>query len=213
MNTLSATLISPCCDARASAELLNRAFLKLLPAIQRDASIAFRRLDLPAREEAVLDVVAYAFVAFSRLIERGRADRVFAAPLARFGIKQARCGRRVGERLDCKDVMSRSCQMRHGYCVESLSRQDKETGEWQEIVVQDRHSTPAEVAAARIDISAWLASLSRRNRAIALTLAKGEPTFRVARRFRLSSARISQLRRELHDNWHQYQGNADPAAA
>ena len=64
--------------------------------------------------------------------------------------------------------------------------------------MEDRHSTPAEVAATRIDFRAWLESLPERTRHVAETLATGEATSHVARMFGCSASRISQLRRELY---------------
>ena len=185
----------------------------MLPAIQRDAQIAFRRLHPQSREEAVLDVVAYAFVAHVRLIERGLADRAFASALSRFGIAQVRSGRLVGVRLNNQDVMDRSCRQRHHYAVESLDRWDRDAGGWREVLVEDKRSTPAEIAAIRIDLSAWLARLPRRTRAIAQLLATGESTSVVAKRFRVTAGRISQLRRELEALWHQFQGEPELVAA
>jgi hypothetical protein len=56
-------------------------------------------------------------------------------------------------------------------------------------------------AAFRIDYPRWLGSPSRRDRQVAKALSVGYSTQEVAGRFRISSARISQLRRELHESW------------
>ena len=62
-------------DPRATARDVNwhAGFLAMLPAIQRHARIAFRKLDPEAREEAVQHVVCNACVAYRRLVEL--ADR------------------------------------------------------------------------------------------------------------------------------------------
>ncbi|MEA1949813.1 MAG: hypothetical protein U9N87_00395, partial [Planctomycetota bacterium] len=77
--------------------------------------------------------------------------------------------------------------------------------------VEDRSATPADVAASRIDFAAWLRSLSGRYRKIATALATGETTAKVAKMFRLSRGRVSQLRRELKESWQVFQG-ADAVA-
>jgi hypothetical protein len=46
-----------------------------------------------------------------------------------------------------------------------------------------------------------------------MKLASGEPTSRVAKMFRVSDGRISQLRRELHSAWKKFQGEAEPPEA
>jgi hypothetical protein len=57
-------------------------------------------------------------------------------------------------------------------------------------------------------------SLPRDYRMIASTLATGETTKNVAKRFRVSPGRVSQIRRELFNSWNRFQGEADgPATA
>lgn len=138
---------------------------------------------------------------------------IFASALARFGIAQALAGRRVGVPLNVREVLNRSCRGRHGYEVQSLHCWNGADQAWQELVVEDRRATPAEVAAWRIDIAAWLASLPRRTRAIAKLLVTGESTSAVAHRFKVTSGRISQVRRELELAWRRFQGDAELAAA
>jgi len=64
----------------------------------------------------------------------------------------------------------------------------------------------------RVDFADWLASLSRRKRRITETLALGHRTQDVARRFHLSSGRVSQLRRELATSWREFTRETLPAA-
>jgi DNA-binding NarL/FixJ family response regulator len=119
----------------------------------------------------------------------------------------------VGTKSNANDVGSPYAQVAKGIRVRRLDHRDKETGEWREILLEDRHAGPAETAAARIDFGEWLKSLSRRYRRIATTLATGETTKRVARRFRVSPGRVSQIRRELLDAWNRFQGEAEAPAA
>jgi hypothetical protein len=188
-------------------------FLAMLPAIERQAKIAFRHLDPEARADAVQEVVAYAITAFVRLVDLGRADLAYPTPLATFGIRQFRAGRRVGTKSNANDVGSPYAQVARGIQVGRLDHRDKETGEWREILLEDRRAGPAETAAARIDFAAWLKSLPRRYRRIATILATGETTKKVARRFRVSPGRVSQIRRELLDAWNRFQGEAEAPAA
>jgi len=67
---------------------------------------------------------------------------------------------------------------------------------------------PAERAALRIDFAAFLRSLSLRELAILVALASGERTLDVAKRFRLTPGRVSQLRREFHEQWQRFIGEA-----
>ena len=128
-----------------------------------------------------------------------------ATSLAAFAIAHVRTGRGVGGPLNVHDVTSRYCRWKTGAVVESLHGMDSETGEWREILLEDPRATPAELAAARIDFSEWLESLSPRMRAVAEMLATGEATNTAARLFNVSSGRISQLRRLLQHAWEQFQ--------
>lgn len=193
------------------ADAVQDPFLKMLPAIQQQASHACRTQDAEARDEFVQEVVANAYLAFLRLVERGKEHLAYATPLARYAIRQIRTGRRVGARLNVRDVSSLHARLTKRITVERLDRCDRDTGEWQEILVEDQHAGPAETAAARVDLAAWLRALSRTKRRVAKKLAKGETTGEVARMFNLSAGRVSQLRRELEASWLAFQG--EPVAA
>jgi hypothetical protein len=181
-------------------------FLDMLPQIRTQARFAFRDEPRSRRQELVSEVVANCWAAFVRLVERGRIDIVYPTPLAQFAIRQVRDGRKVGSRLNVRDVSSEYSQRRKNFAVETLDRFDKAKQEWKEVLVEDKHAGPAEIAAARIDFAAWLRLLPKRLRRIAETLAKGETTKKAAKRFRVSQGRISQLRRELEQNWDDFQG-------
>jgi len=178
-------------------------FLEFVPSIRRYAQLRFRYLKLSEREEAVQEVIARALVEFVRLVERGRQDLAYASPLARHAVAHVRHGRRVGGSLNGSDVSSEYCQRRRGLVLESLSGESDE--HWQEVLVEDRASTPADIAAARIDVSEWLGSLPQRNRQLAKRLALGESTSNAARMFGVSPARVSQMRRELFYAWQLFQ--------
>jgi hypothetical protein len=183
----------------------NDRFLEMLPKIRRRAEFAFRCLPAEQREEQVQEAVANAYVAFVRLVDRGRADAAFATPLANFAIRRVLATRLVGSGLSADDVLSRA-SYGSGIVVESLDSIDEAQNKWRAALIEDRRAGPAEIAAARIDLAAWFRSLPSRNRRIAESLAVGESTCGVARQFSLSSGRISQLRGELEASWRAYQG-------
>jgi hypothetical protein len=126
---------------------------------------------------------------------------VILMPLARFAVAQVKDGRRVGARLNCDDVSSQYCRQRKGIIMQRLDHFDEEENAWAELVVEDRHATPADLARVRIDFASWLKTLPRRMQRIAQLLAVGHRAAEVACRFHLSRARISQLRGELHRSW------------
>ena len=187
-------------------------FEAIIPAIERHAKIAFRHLDPEAREEAVQETICNACQAFVRLVELGKTDVAYATVLARFGVSQTREGRKVGGKLNCRDILSDYCQQKKSLVVERLDHYDSDEEAWAEILIEDRHAGPAETAIVRIDFATWLRSLPGRLRKIALFLANGETTTAAAKRFRVSQGRISQIRKELFLAWHCFQGE-EPASA
>jgi hypothetical protein len=181
-------------------------FLAMLPQIRRQALAAFRRQRYEAREELIQEVVANAYRAWVLLVRRGIESVAYPTPLARFAIRQVRDGRRIGCRHNAQDIMSPCASRLHGFTVQRFDQRDHQTGIWNEQLVEDRHAGPAQTAIARLDMSAWLRTLSKRNRQIAKALSLGESTYGVARQFRLSAGRISQLREWLREHWEQFQG-------
>ena len=195
--------------ARKNTEL----FLTMLPLIHEQARHAFRDKTPEHREELIAEVTANCWVAFVRLLDRGLHDVIYATPLAQFAIKQVCDGRKVGTSLNIKDVSSDYAQRRQGFTVESLDRYDQKNAEWREILVEDRHAGPAEVACCRLDFEAWLAELTPRQRKIAKTLATGETTKATAKKHRVTAGRISQTRRELMAAWYEFIGEDQEAMA
>ena len=205
-------MIAPTPDRRRQLSLArwHHLFLTMLPTIKRSAEFAFRHLRDDDLDDAVTEVVANSLVAFVRLVELEKVDLAYPTVLARFGVAQVRSGRRVGNRFAGRDVLSPHAQYRHGFSVERLEQEDAEGSGWREVVVEDRRSGPADIAATRVDFSDWLATLSDRKRRIAEHLSIGGTTGDTARQFGISPARISQMRRELHDSWRLFQGDTKP---
>lgn len=185
-------------------------FLRFLPLIVTYARKAFGDRDPESREDLVEEVVVNALIAFKRLHDKGKLDVAYPTVLALYGIRQVRDHRRAGCRLNIRDVSSEYAQQRKGFKVDRLDRFDKRERAWMEVLVEDRRSGPAETAASRIDFAAWLSSLSKRDRKMAVTLAAGETTGEAANRFGVSPSRISQVRRELHESWNDFVAEGGP---
>ena len=173
-------------------------FIEMLPQIRRKATRAFRRLQHEHRDDLVQEVIANAFCHFVRLVQRGRAATAFATPLANFAIRQAIEGRRVGSRSRLHDVSSPFARSSRGNLVERL---DDEQGGLLASLVDGRRATPADIAAARMDLAAWFQKMSESHRRIAQALAIGNTTSEAAKQFGLSSARVSQIRLLLKESW------------
>jgi hypothetical protein len=186
-------------------------FLRMLPAIRQHARISFRHLAPERREDCIEEAICNACCAVARLAELNKLDLCYASVLGRFAVAQVRDGRKVGCKLNVRDVLSRYCQKRKGIVVERLDRFDDEENQWQEAVVEDtRTSTVPDIVSFRVDFADWLANLTRRDRRIAESLAIGNRTSDVAKRFDVSAGRISQLRRELAASWREFTGETPP---
>lgn len=174
------------------------AFLSLLPHLRTHARFRFRHLNPSDREEAVAEVVAYAFASFLRLRARGKDPAAFPAVFAHFAAKAVANGRRVTPRLSTRDLLGRPRAVR--VAVHKLGDPRPDGGWWRDLAV-DRRARVVEQAAFNIDFPAWLATLPAVKRRAAELLARGHRTDEVAAAARLSAARVSQLRRELADSW------------
>ena len=200
------------CASPASPDPDHRqAFDTMIPRITRIAKISFRHLKPEARDEAVQEVLCNSWRSYNRLVERGKADVAYPSVLARLACKQVRDHRKVGGRLNVKDVLSSYCQARKNVVVQRLDQRDPD-GEWIEAIVEDKTAGPAQIAATRIDFSDYLRGLPPRQRKIARFLAKGESTTSASKAFDLSAGRISQIRAELKNAWDRFVGNDGPAA-
>jgi len=191
---------------KQNAKSLQAKFLKLLPTIREQLRFAFQHEPPERKEDMIAEAIANCWVAFVKLVERGLQDVIYATPLAQYAIRQVYDGRKVGGTLNQNDVSSEYAQRKQKFTLERLSRYNKRKFIWVELLVEDRKAGPADTAAARIDFGDWLRTLGGRRRRIAETLAEGQTTSVTATKFGVSLGRISQLRRELHDDWERFHG-------
>jgi hypothetical protein len=162
----------------------------------------------------VQNCIANAMIAYARLHQLGKVHLAFPSVLARYAVAQTRDFRVVGGHLAIKDVLSPYCQAKKNVSVERLDKFDEQEQTWCEAIVEDRTAGPAETARVRIDFAAWLSTLKRRDRRVSEALALGNHTSDVAKRYKISAGRISQLRRELAESWRRFVGDEPaPAAA
>ena len=186
-------------------------FLVLLPVIITYTRRAFRHLNPADREEATAEVVALAFREFVRLRARARDPAGFPTVLARFSALAVHNGRRVGSTMASRDVMS-VARRRAGTRVTSYEEEaTTEDRAVTELLPSDPRGRVPDVVAFRIDFPAWLRRLTPVRRRTALLLAAGFGTDEVAAGTGVSAGRVSQLRRELADDWHRFH-NTDSQA-
>jgi hypothetical protein len=185
----------------------------MLPEIQQRLRRAFRNLDPASRDESVAEGVVHCLLAYARLHERGRAQVATASTLAFYAARQVRRGRPAAGRMNGKEPLSRYAKVRNGYQIERLHNYSARQDRWIDMLVEDKRASVADQVAARMDVRAWFATLSRRMRQIAKDLAVGCSTSEVAQMHGVTAGRISQLRRSLEASWMQFQNEAVPALA
>ena len=128
-------------------DFVQNQFLTMLPQIRRQASIAFCGLGAETREELLQEVIANAYCAFAQFVRRGKQAVAYPTPLAEFAIRQVRAGRRVGCRMNVRDILSSQLSRTHQLTIQRLNQCDRRTGLWTELLVEDRQAGPAEIAA------------------------------------------------------------------
>ena len=203
-------------------EHLQAAFLSILPRIERHGRVYFRGLRCPhTRDDAIAETIALCWMRYVRLVKQGKDPLTFVSLLANYVAKHVRGGRRLCGQLKGKDVLSSLAQQRHSFTVEYLPSSVRTAHEDLYGVVHGQHhqdafeerlrdntQTPVpEQVAFRLDFPAWLTTLTGRERRMVREMGNNERTSDLSKRFDVSAARISQMRRELHDNWCRYLGD------
>ncbi len=186
--------------------LHDRFLARIMPAVERHARVYFRGLRCPHRkEEAIAEAVALAWRWCVRLAQRGKDPSAFPSAIAGFAARAVRSGRRICGQEKAKDVLSPRAQQMHNFTVTKLPDYSTLTGNPLAEALMENTETPVpEQVAFRLDFPAWLATLTDRDRRLSTKLALGEKGGQVARAFGLSPGRVSQIRRELHDDWERF---------
>lgn len=184
-------------------EALHARFLTILPRIELHAQIFFRHVKCPNKKsDCIAEVIAIAWKWFRRLAEKGKDATQFVSALARLAARAVNSGRRLCGQSKAKDVLNEQTQQRCSFTVSSLPNGSSLNGNvFDEALAENTVSPVPEQVAFRLDFPAWRLTRYERDRRLIDELMVGERTLDVARKHGLSPARISQLRREFHDDW------------
>jgi len=180
-------------------------FVTMLPEIQQRLRQAFRHLDAEAREDSIEEAIVHSLLSYSRLHERGRAESASPSNLAWYATLQVKRGRPAGSRMNGKEPLSRYAQLGNGIRIEQMQ------SNWIDAMIEDKRASVTDQVAAKLDVAAWFATLTKRMKEITKDLAFGFTTSEVARKHGVSSARVSQLRRTLEESWAAFSQEAAPA--
>jgi len=206
---VASALVSPV----SSIANVQAAFLTALPRIVRHARCYFRHIRCPHRKaDCISEVVSICWKWWRSLVERGKDPSRFVSVLATFAARAVRSGRRLCGQEWAKDVFNEQCQRRHGFAVGKLPDfSTLNVNPLAEALTDNTQSAVLDQVQFRFDFPAWLATHHERNRSIVLEMAQGEKTGPLSRRFGISPARVSQLRRELHADWLRFTDVAEAA--
>jgi len=183
---------------------VNKRFQEILPQISNCANFAFRRLKSESREDAVQDVVVQCYFAFVRIVRQGKADRIFPTVLARFAIRRYRTGRRASGTVAKRDLTLQTLQSHNK--PQGTECQVPRFVRWQEMLTEDRRTPIPDQVSFRVDFPEWLSRLSQDRRRCVELLAEGYQGQEVARRLQITNSRVSQVRKELRDDWARFHG-------
>ncbi len=182
-------------------------FVAMLPEIEQKLRVAFCRLDPEALDDAIGEGVVHSLLTYVRLHEQGRAEAATPSSLAWYSSRLVKRGRPAGGRMNGKEPLSRYGQISNEIEVE------RSHGQWIDSLVEDKRAAVADQVAAKLDVGAWFATLTKRMKEIAKDLAFGCSTSEVAEKHGVTAGRISQLRRTLEESWTAFQQEAAPALA
>ena len=197
------------------AHHLHARFLALLPRLEAHARIYFRDVRCAAkRADQIAETIALAWKWFVRLDRRGKDATQYVSAIATYAARAVKCGRRVAGMESAKDALNARTQQRHGFHVEPLPAiMPMIAAPLTDALADNMVTPPPDAAAFRVDFPRWLGSLGDRDRRLAAALMVGERAGAAAKRFGLSQARVSQVRRELCQDWSRFHGEAVAAVA
>ncbi len=182
-------------------------FLASLPRVLACANFSFRQVRCPdTRSDLIAEVLALAWSHFLGLTRRRRSPETFVTVLAMRCSQAVRAGRRLVRCDSARDVLSPVAMARHAFAVERLGSFTALGGELAEALCDNTRSRVPDQAAFRLDFPAWRALFRRRDRRVLDALMSGGRTSEVAAKFKLSPARVSQLRRQFEMSWVAFHG-------
>jgi hypothetical protein len=188
---------------------LHATFLfKVLPRVEAHGRVHFRHIKCPdQKEELMAELRGLAWKWFVHIDHCGKDALQFVSALATYAARAVGSGRRICGQEKSKDVLSPVAQRKHGFAVVKLPDFCTLKLHPLEEALHDNTVSPVpDQVAFRLDFPAWLSTLGQRNRAIVDDMALGHRTKVLAKLYHVSESRISQLRREFHDDWQRFRG-------
>ncbi len=201
-------------SASSSLAQVQSDFRAAMPRLVRHGRCYFRHVRCRHRKaDCISEMIGLCWKWWVRLVERQKNPNSFVSTLATFAARAVRSGRRVCGQLKARDVLSEVAQRRHNFSVGKLP--DCSTlseNPLAEALIDHQQAEVPDHVAFCIDFPRWRFSHSRRNRHLIDDMMVGNRTSDLARKHRISPARVSQLRREFHDDWRRFTNDERDAA-
>jgi hypothetical protein len=190
----------------AESNLLQSRFLGILPKIERHGRCYFRHLRCSStKEDRIAEMIAISWKWFLRLVEQGKDPAKFPSVIATFAAKAVRNGRRLCGQEKSKDTLSFVAQQRNSFVVTKFPDfSTLESNPLEAALVDNTQSPVPEQVHFRLDFPSWQRTLDEKKRRITRQMMLGHRTLDLANEFRISPARISQLRQELRQSWREF---------
>ena len=181
---------------------------EILPILNRTVPRVVNPTDSEDSEELVEDTIATAAEMLQSLEKAGR--KIPARSVAFYSIQRAKSGRRAYQ-SGAADPLSPVFRTRNTSAIIPIDAPISSEGEGAHRAMTDFIASgiedPSETALRRIDWENFLGTLAGREKQILACIADGWRNMDIAKRFKVTPARITQLKREIADRIKAFMGN------
>jgi hypothetical protein len=181
----------------------------MVPRIVAHGQVCFRHLRCPfEKADAIAEMLAVGWLWHIRLAQRGKDATQFVTALARYAAKSVHCGQRLTGMERTRDLLSPLAQRLHGLVVGKLPDPGAlGTSPLAEALCDNAQTPVPDQVAFRHDFPLWRLTRTERDRRIIDGLMVGERPLDLSRQHGITPGRISQLRREFHEDWSRFCGD------
>ena len=180
---------------------------QILPILSRTVPRVVNPSDCEDSEELVQDTLATAAEMLQSLEKAGR--KIPAKSVAFYSIQRAKSGRRAYQ-SGASDPLSPVFRTRNTSAIVPIDAPMQSEGEGSRTMsdfIGAPTEDPSETALRRIDWESFLGTLASREKQILSCIADGWRNMDIARRFKVTPARITQMKREIAERIKQFMGS------
>ncbi len=155
------------------------------------------------RDDAVQEAVAHAWHLYCRVAHAGKDAVTLLPAVIRYAVRRVKSGRPFAGAWRSRDVFINASGPQADVVIHQLLEHTNDVciGVRDDILADRHEGDPSEQAAFRVDWPRFLRTRTKRDRSIARMLGRGERANVVARTHGLTPARVTQIRRELREDW------------